>query len=247
MRAPAVLLLAVFAAAEARAADFACPAQPSGDAGQVTAVLAPIEARRTVALQQVEALPAGAQDARLERLGADYRRDRALALAPLAAGGNARAMVGLASALRDSREPADVRRWLALASCAARLGDNQARDELVRWRWHQRGDGSLGAVQANRAAALDYAEQAAAAGAMAPLSRIATYIAGDVHQYPANPALAARLRALVVRAPDGWPALAPAWREIRREILAQGATSVGAETACTTATPWCLGALAGTP
>ncbi len=120
-------------------------------------------------------------------------------LDPLAARGNREAMIRLASDLRDASSPDDAARWLDLVTRASQLGDPQAHDELVRWYWHQKGDGSIEQVQANRAIALAFAGKAAEAGNMRSIGRVATYIAGDVHQYPANLPLARRLMELCAR------------------------------------------------
>jgi hypothetical protein len=142
-------------------------------------------------------------DARLDELANAYRRARVDVLGPLAARGNADAMARLSdSGLRDSDAPADVDQWFKLISCAADLGHPFSLDELVRWYWHQRGDGSIAQVQANRATALAFANRAALSGNLFAISRIATYVAGDVHQYPANLSLARRLMRLCAQTGD---------------------------------------------
>jgi hypothetical protein len=121
-------------------------------------------------------------------------------LEPLAAGGNAEAQYRLSMRMRDADSPDEVRRWFELLTSASALGHPQADEELVRWYWHQQGDGSIQQVQANRARAFAHAERAVDQGHMLSLVRIATYVVGDVHQYPANPGLARRLYVLCARA-----------------------------------------------
>lgn len=135
-------------------------------------------------------------DADLGRLLAERHAAREQALRPLVARGNGEAMYRLAADLRDSADPGEVARWFELISSAARTGHPVAHDELVRWWWHQKGDGSIGAVQRYRARALEHAEAAADSGYLRSLNRIAVYIAGDVHQYPASLPLARELMRL---------------------------------------------------
>ncbi|MDZ4376503.1 MAG: hypothetical protein U1C74_34395 [Phenylobacterium sp.] len=232
------LAAAILAAPSVHAAH-ACVADnrdPAAERNAVVTVLEPIEAEH---FRQVEAAPLSAspaEEARLDTLQARRLAARASVLEPLAAQGNAEAMVRLADDIRD--EPAQHPRWLALATCAANAGHPLAIDDWVRWAWHQKGDGSIAAIQGYRARALDAAARNAALGRRASLRRIATYIRGDVHQYPAAPQLSARLATLAA-ADRPWPELAPEWREIRGAVLDYGQTSPGAPTACTTATPWC--------
>lgn len=160
---------------------------------RVESAMKPLAAERTA--REVSLGRAGSgvgDDGWEEALQGFEARERAI-LEPLAAEGNAEASYRLATRLRDSDAPQDVRRWFALTNEASRMGHPQAHQELVRWYWHQRGDGSIEDVQANRATAMDYADKAAAQGVFFSIARIAVYIAGDVHQYPANPALARRL------------------------------------------------------
>lgn len=170
---------------------------------EVEDALRPLEAAHTANLSALDqALPkSGAEDAdaHLEDLLRAHREGRRRVLDPLAARGNREAMIRLASDLRDASSPDEVARWLDLVTRASELGDPQAHDELVRWYWHQRGDGSIEQVQANRATALAFAGKAAEGGNMWAISRVATYIAGDVHQYPANLPLARRLMELCAR------------------------------------------------
>lgn len=275
------------------------PAILAQQKAEVAAVLGPLAAERTAQ----ERAAADQDEAAFDAMFAGQDRAEQAALEPLAARGNAEAMHRLAKRLRDSDVASDVRRWLALETAAARQGHTEAHDELARWYWHQRGDGSIEDVQRNRARALDHAGQAAAGGQTHSISRIGIYIAGDVHQYPANPELAREVLALCARAgqplcmeqmalpssydyglapaerrawltrlatrqpvrfgpaagsltgeeqtaaadwtPTPWTALDREWTDLRQRILAHGATSVGADAACTTMTPWCRGALAG--
>jgi hypothetical protein len=171
---------------------------------EVDAVLREVTQRHRADLalleRQAPSLGPDDEDARLDALTNANAQARAAILAPLADRGNAEAMARLAdSALRESDAPADVERWFALVSCAADLGHPFALDEMTRWYWHQRGDGSIAQIQANRARALVFADRAALAGNLFAISRIATYIAGDVHQYPANLRLAQRLLRLCAR------------------------------------------------
>lgn len=167
----------------------------------VERALAGVERQHTDALAAFEPrADSEASEAELERLLARRHAARAQALEPLAAHGNAEAMYRLGSDLRDSPAPRDVRRWLELTSSAANRGHPLAHDELARWWWHQRGDGSLAAVQRHRARALDHAEAAAQGGDWAGVNRVAVYIAGDVHQYPANLPLAREVMRLCARA-----------------------------------------------
>jgi hypothetical protein len=198
----------------------------------VDEALAGVEADRAAVLAAAD----HGDEAELERRVARLKARRAEVLGPLAARGDAEALAQLASDLRD--DDAATARWLALVTRAAGRGHPGAHDELTRWWWHQRGDGTLAAVQAARARALDHAEAAARGGEWHAVERIGVYIRGDVHQYPANPPLAARVRALAARAAP-WAAAADEWRGLRAEILAHGETSTGVLGACTTSTPWC--------
>lgn len=170
---------------------------------EVEAALRPLEAAHTANLAALERAPPRSgnedPDAHLEELLRAHREGRRLVLDPLAERGNPEAMMRLASDLRESPSPEDVARWLSLVTRASQLDDPLAHDELVRWYWHQRGDGSIEQVQSNRATALAFAGKAAEAGNMYSLSRVATYIAGDVHQYPASLPLARRLTELCAR------------------------------------------------
>jgi len=298
----------------AAAADFTC--RPSHDGlarqrSQVEDALGQIERVHAEALDAIDAAGGLARaeiERRVDRAVGAYRASRRRALAPLAEQGNVEAMVRLASDVRDSARPAEIARWLALTTCAASGGHPLAADELVRWYWHQRREGSIEEVQRNRATALDWTERAARSGALASIDRVAVYIAGNVHQYPADPDLARRLLELCARTdfagcedslvggpydyglsprarafwlirlaarqplsyqpgldralaslapadrealrneaaqwrPVAWRDLEPEWRTLRAEILAHGAASIGADTVCTTQTPWCRGAL----
>jgi len=276
----------------------------------VTEALAAIEARHTSDLKALDGAPPGADtEAKVEALTQGYRNARRDALTPLADGGNAEAMMRLAAEVRDGSSPEEIARWLALAGRAAELDHPLALDEMVRWHWHQRGDGSIAFVQASRARALVFADRAARAGNMYAISRIGGYVGGDRHQYPANPALGREVTELCARTgydvcqeslarpqpsispgtpvethlwlsrlaerhperfaalrdlawreltpeqqsaarvveaawrPVPWSALQGEWGELGRRILAHGAASIGADTPCTTATPWCRGAL----
>jgi hypothetical protein len=154
-------------------------------------------------LRQDTSGPSGDEDARFDELTDAYDQARTAILVPLAARGNADAMVRLAdSDFRESADPVKVDRWFALTTCAAGLGHPTAFDESVRWYWHQRGDGSIGQVQANRATALAFANRAALAGNMFAISRVATYIAGNIHQYPVNLLLGQRLMRLCAETGD---------------------------------------------
>ncbi len=203
------LATALFAGAMASAAPclaadltFTCPVGPSSaQPGAVAAALKPVEAAQTRRLAAIEALTdAKEADLRTDAAVATYHQDRWSALSPLAAAGDSAAMARLADDLRESREPATVRLWFALAQCAADRGHPYARDEMARWWWHQQGDGSIGDIQANRALAMTYAARAAEAGAIGAINRIGVYIAGNVHQYPAALPLAARVAELCARA-----------------------------------------------
>lgn len=273
--------------------------------------LAAIEAKHTANLEALErAAPGADTEAQVDALMQAYRDARRDVLTPLADGGNAEAMMRLAAEVRDGSSPEEIARWLALAGRAADLGHPLALDEMVRWHWHQRGDGSIAFVQASRARALTFADRAAGGGNMYAISRIGGYVGGDRHQYPANPALGREVTELCARTgydvcqeslarpppsispgtpvethlwlsrlaerhperfaarrdlawreltpeqqsavwaagaawrPVPWSALQDEWRDLERRILAHGAASIGAETPCTTATPWCRGALA---
>ncbi|MDP3854441.1 hypothetical protein [Phenylobacterium sp.] len=170
---------------------------------EVEDALRPLEAAHTASLFAIDQEPpkSGAEDAdaHLEDLLRAHREGRRLVLEPLAARGSSEAMMRLASDLRDGSSPDDWARWLSLVTRASQLGDPLAHDELVRWYWHQRGDGSIEQVQANRAIALAFAGRAAEGGNMWGIISVATYIAGDVHQYPANLPLARRLMELCAR------------------------------------------------
>jgi hypothetical protein len=167
---------------------------------QVRAALAPVEEAQTARLRNLEG--ANHTDRALTEAIARYRRDRREALTSLAKLGDPEAMQQLAGDLRDSPQPEDVRTWLAYTRCAASMHHPAALDELVRWTWHQRGDGSLAAVQANRAAAMDLAAEAAEVGNYYSLFRIAGYISGSVHQYPGNLALGAKVLNLCAQTDD---------------------------------------------
>lgn len=254
-----------------------CASAPPGPGATATGVadLARQRAEVTAALSALTA-EMRAREAMLEDQGqnrAESERDRSSdalleaydaaeknILEPLADRGNAEAMHRMAVRLRDSSAPDDVRRWLSLEMAASDLGHPAAHDELVRWYWHQKGDGTIEAVQRNRQTALEYASKAAAAGEMHSINRVATYVAGDVHQYPPSPEIARRLMELCARTgyapceqnvaskaqiarPAAWGDLYSEWAEIKTLILARGATSVGADTPCTTMTPWCRGEL----
>lgn len=170
---------------------------------EVEDALRPLEAAHTANLSALDREPprSGSEDpdARLEDLLRAHREGRRRVLEPLAARGNSEAMMRLASDLRDGSSPDDWARWLDLVTRASDLGDPLAHDELIRWYWHQRGDGSIEQVQANRAIALAFAGKAAEGGNMWAISRVAVYIAGDVHQYPANVPLARRVMELCAR------------------------------------------------
>jgi hypothetical protein len=147
--------------------------------------------------------PTAGEDARFDNLTDSYNEAREVILQRLAAQGNADAMYRLSDAhVRESDAPADVNRWFALISCSAELGHPGALGELVRWYWHQRGDGSIRQVQANRARAFTFANRAAMAGNMFGVSRIATYISGDLHQYPGNLKLGQHLLLLCAKTGD---------------------------------------------
>jgi len=201
---PALIALAVLLVAGCASVEPTAPPASASDAlarqkAEVISVLAPLAAQRTAREQAL----AGQDDAAFDAMFAAQDRAEQAALEPLAARGNAEAMHRLATRLRDSDAPGDIRRWLDLETAAAQQGHPTAHDELARWYWHQRGDGSIGDVQRNRAIALDHAGQAAAGGQKHSIGRIAVYIAGNVHQYPANPGLAREV--LVVCARAGHP------------------------------------------
>lgn len=188
----------------------------------------------------VEAAAEAGDEAALARAIETRNAARARLLEPLAARGDTEAMMRLASDIRDDDSPEAVRRWLSLTTRAAAGGHTGAHDELTRWWWHQRGDGSLAAVQRYRTRALDHAEAAAQAGDWTAVARIGVYIRGDVHQFPASPGLAAEVARLAgAKAP--WSASAGEWRRLRAEILARGATSLGPDGSCSTSKPWCRG------
>jgi TPR repeat protein len=150
--------------------------------------------RQLVQQHKSEVAGLGENSSQLDAMTDAYSRAYEGILEPLATLGNADAMYRLSDmAIRESDKPADIERWFALTACAADLGHPLALSELVRWYWHQRGDGSIDEVQANRATAFAYADRAALAGNMFGVNRIATYVAGNVHQYPANLGLAQRL------------------------------------------------------
>ncbi len=286
----------------------ASPPSLEAQRGAVRQALSRIEPELASALTAAEALPEGAaRDAEVERLLARRKIVRLETLGPLADGGNAEAMFRMARELRDATTPEEIARWLQLATRAAEGGHPTAHDELVRWWWHQKGDGSIAAVQRHRTRALDHAAEAARLGNWHGLDRIAVYIAGDVHQYPASLPLAARVMRLCARGgrsecqermagagsydfgaapeeryvwlvllaaqqpgrfggrtqtvrtslraeavavadqqaadwrPATWPQLADEWAQLRSEILAHGAGSVGVYGPCSTSTPWCRG------
>ncbi len=155
-----------------------------------------VEARHTARLDAIDAGTSASddRDAALDAAMADYFHDQRVILAPLAAEGDFGALKKLAHAYRDRDDADGVRAWFRLTQCAADAGDPFANDELARWYWHQIGDGSLEDLQKNRALALDHAERSGR------WSRIAIYIAGNVHQYPANPALAGEMLEVCARA-----------------------------------------------
>jgi hypothetical protein len=130
-----------------------------------------------------------ARDEQLDTLITGHRVAELRVLEPLATNGNAEAMYRMADLLRDGSSIADVRRWYSLETEAAKLGHPGADDELVRWYWHQRGDGSIAQVQRNRETALSYAEKAADDGSFNAISRIGVYVSGNVHQYPGDVSL----------------------------------------------------------
>lgn len=266
---------------------------------------APARLAWTRAMEAPDTSPSG--QAAVDAAWETYSRRRDVALEGLVATGNSEAMVRLGETLRDSEAPGDIRRWFALTDCASRRGNAFADDELIRWYWHQRGDGGIAAVQAHRGRALDNAAKAARDGRMAGFARVAIYIAGNIHQYPGNltlarktlelcartddwgcqrilvtpsaydygltagetafwlhrlaahdgPGFAARRdaqtaaltaeerrsveAALAAWTPQSWSRLEPEWASLRAEILAHGATSVGQDALCATATPWCRG------
>lgn len=169
---------------------------------EVAAALSTIEVEQTQALASLEGTGPPDADGQLDRLLHDYYAKRRRALEPLAASGDAQAMMRLASDIRDSETPDEVGRWLNLVRCASEFGDPQAHDELVRWYWHQRGDNSIEQIQANRAIALTFADKAALAGNMYGIGRIAGYVTRDIHQYPANPDLGRRILELCARTGD---------------------------------------------
>lgn len=194
--------------------------------------------RPDFAVEQAAVLAAAdaGDEAELERRVARLKARRVEVLGPRAARGDPEALAQLAFDLRD--DPAATGEWLRLVTEAAERGHAGAHDELTRWWWHQRGDGSMAEVQRNRARALDHAEAAARAGDWHAVDRIGVYIRGDVHQYPADPGLSARVQALARRKP-AWGSATAEWRGLRAEILAHGETSAGVVGACTTSTPWC--------
>lgn len=173
---------------------------------EVSLALSALRPERATREQAFEASQVGAsaeaRDQATDAFLAEFAAKERAVLEPLAAAGNAEAMYRLSVQLRDGDTGDEVRRWYALARRAADAGHPGAEDELVRWYWHQRGDGSIAAVQANRALALDHADRAAGHGGGFALARVAVYISGDVHQYPANKALARRLLELCVRSGD---------------------------------------------
>lgn len=159
-----------------------------------------LERAHTRALNALDNAPEGQdRDQRLDAVMANYLAERRTALAPLALHGNTEAMSRLAFDIRDSARPADIARWFALTTCAASHGHPQAADELVRWYWHQRREGSIAEVQRNRAVALDWADKAARAGEMYAIMRVAGYVSGNVHQYPGDIPLARRVLELCAR------------------------------------------------
>ncbi|HEY8571242.1 hypothetical protein [Phenylobacterium sp.] len=268
----AILAMAALAACATR------PAAPDLTAQRqaVEAVLARVAPEHAAVLAAADA----GDEAELARRVERHRAARAQVLEPLAGAGNAEAMFRLAWDLRDEEAPGAIVRWQRLVTRAAAGGHPDAHDELVRWWWHQKGDGSLAAVQRYRARALDHAAPAAAGGQWHAINRIGVYIAGNVHQYPANLPLAAKVLRLCARGghrecqerlagagsydlgadpaerafwrdvaaglavdwrPEPWAAMAGEWRELRAEILAHGAGSVGTYGPCSTSTPWCRG------
>ena len=305
-----VLLLGGYASALTKANSTTAGAgQLAQQKAEVAVALAPLTAKMKAAEARLDA-PAETEtgserDRQYDALVAAHEVAESGVLEPLAAHGNAEAMHRLAIRLRDSSAPGDIRRWLSLETAASDLGHPAAQDELVRWYWHQKGDGTIEDVQRNRKVALDYAGQAATAGQMYSINRIAIYVAGNVHQYPASLAIARRLMELCAKvdyapceeslalnvpydfrvsaeerylwqsrlarhsperfskrldlawsgpepaaqvairrseqawSPAAWAKLDGEWAEIKTLILAHGATSVGADTPCTTATPWC--------
>jgi hypothetical protein len=199
----AILVFFVAATSSASAErGFVCPmgsntARPAG----VATALRSVEDAQTRRLSAIDAIADRVEAERRADAAAEaYSGERWAALYPLAAMGDADAMARLANDIRDSDDPATIRLWLSLAQCSAGSGNAFASDELARFWWHQKGDGSLDEIQSNRGLAIDYAARAAAAGEMGALNRIGVYIAGNVHQYPAAPPLAARIAELCARA-----------------------------------------------
>lgn len=186
------------------------PATPTAGAGdlarqkaEVAAALDPLTAEMKAREARLEAhagsLAGSERDQQYDALVDAHEVAERGVLEPLAARGNADAMHRLAIRLRDSSAPGDIRRWLSLETTASDLGHPAAYDELVRWYWHQKGDGTIEDVQRNRKVALEYAGKAAAAGYMYSIDRIATYVAGNAHQYPANLEIARQVMELCAR------------------------------------------------
>ncbi|MEO8113588.1 MAG: hypothetical protein ABI655_04335 [Phenylobacterium sp.] len=132
-----------------------------------------------------------------------YHRARFAKLYPLAARGNANAIYQLSkqygggeSGFNDEAES------LRLQRCASDLGEPQAEVEMMRWHWHQKGDGAFATIQRNRSVALDLAARAAEAGNLGGVASLGVYIGDGFHQYPESPSLGRRLLTLCARAAD---------------------------------------------
>lgn len=202
------LLLAVLLLLCGCASALSAPTAATAGAGElarqkaeVAAALGPLTAEMKAGEARLDAQAAtgSERDRQYDALVDAHEVAESGVLEPLAARGNAEAMHRLAIRLRDSSAPGDIRRWLSLETAASGLGHPAAHDELVRWYWHQKGDGTIQDVQRNRGIALDYAGKAATAGQMYGIHRIATYVAGNVHQYPASLEIARRLMELCAR------------------------------------------------
>lgn len=198
------LVAAAVAATSSASAEraFICPTSSNAvPATSVAVALRPVEDAQTRRLSAIDAITDSAEAERREDAAAEaYLNDRWAALSPLAAAGDAQAMARLADTLRDSDDPATIRVWFSLAQCSADRGNAFANLELVRFWWHQKGDGSVADIKFNRRLAMDYAGRAAAQGQVEALGWIGVYIAGNVHQYPADPSLAGRVLELCARA-----------------------------------------------